>query len=118
MIECFIKLTLKVINQNQIGIISDNKKNALLPVIQIKDKTPFIDNIKDILNRYDIPIGWLSLTQMQTTKEDNTIFVNYTSFVPKDFLNEETLSKIYYDFNKFSTQDQMQIREALSLHHI
>jgi hypothetical protein len=111
-------LILKIIDGNKIGTISSSKSYCAIPSVLIDDHMSLIDAAKDIAKVYEIPINWLDLKQMNTTYDGKTVKIWYTSFVPKDFLNEEAISKISYDFNKFSLEAQMQIREALSLHYV
>ena len=117
-----IRLIIKVIDGNAISIIS---KGNYLPTDYVSESNPDLNfTINNIAKEYNIHSSYIdpkliSLGVGDAFKFDGhnikSVIAYYTIMSPKEFLNEETSSKLCNNFEKFSEQDRVAIRQAISI---
>ena len=101
-----------------ISIILDGEKSQWdqIPNSWLSNMCPDIKfTIEHIADRFNIHNAYVQPKLVLFGTDSGDAEVYYTILCPKEFLNEEALSKLSNNFEKLSEQDRVAIRQSLSI---
>lgn len=115
-----IKLIIKILDGSAISLIleSDSK---YLPLDFVSELDPDLNfTINNIAKRYNIHSSYIDPKLVTLGVSPNhcgnkEVIAYYTIMSPKEFLNEEAVSKLCNNFERLSEQDRIAIRQAISI---
>lgn len=105
-----VYLVLKSLNNKSIDIISTSEDK----IIEVDVTTPhFKVDLKNHVASIGIYPDWLNYSLVNVDTYDDTICILYTSYIPKEYVNEISTLKVIKDFSCLSTKNQLQIQQSL-----
>ena len=105
-------LVLKSLNNKSIDVVSTSEDK----IIEVDITMPhFMEELKEHIASIGIYPDWLNYSLVNIETYDNTICILYTSYIPKEYVNEISTLKVIKDFSCLSTKNQLQVQQSLKL---
>lgn len=103
-------LVLKSLNNKSIDIVSTSENQ----IIQVDITTVnFLDELKNHVASIGIYPEWLNYSLVNVDTYDDAICILYTSYIPKEYVNEISTLKVIKSFSGLSIKNQVQIQQSL-----
>lgn len=105
-------IILKVLQNKTVSFIIQG--NAL-PTFLLNDSSTIHSQISDYLKNYfNIMSSWLDIRFVNLEVIDKELYIFYSSFVPKEYLNESNIT-LTNDVSQFDSEIQQSIQQSLRL---
>ena len=105
-------LILKVLQNNNVSFIL--QRNAL-PVFLLSDSSTIHSQISIYLKSYfNIMSSWIDIRFVNIEVIDKELYIFYSSFVPKEYLDENDIT-LTNDVSQFDSEIQQNIQRSLRL---
>lgn len=105
-------LVLKSLNNKSIDIVSTLEDK----IIEVDITTQhFMAELKKYVASIGIYPDWLNYSLVDVNTYDDTICILYTSYIPKEYVNEISALKVIKNLSGLSTKNQLQVQQSLKL---
>ncbi len=106
-------LILKVLDKRILYFVT---REGFLPYFELGEESTIYNQISLYLKtNFNIVSSWLDLRFVNVEIIDKTLHIFYSSFVPKEFINEDNI-KLVNDVSDFDPQIKQNIQQSLRLH--
>lgn len=96
-------------------LIEENNHLPEFNVSKLND-TQLMEHLSNNLySKYNMKSSWLEIYSVGMTVVDESVRIYYSTFVPKDFLNEKTYSKFTSAYSFLPIYDLEQIQLSLTI---
>ena len=110
--KVFVKLIIKVLVNNEIKLFAENN---ILPEFELCSNQDISTQIVEFVKKEYNFLSTVCFPKLVSATVNDALFLYYNFYYPKDYIDEENITKIINVNNEYNYKDAIEIRQSIQI---